>query len=113
MQYTTGIPVSPAISPLLRQQGQQALSAPSPFAFQGSHPDVYAGLAQNNVTDFQRAAQAADMSVMSQARDTQAQMALRGLEQMSQGQDYARNLSQQLYGNQTGFLSSLLQGLYK
>lgn len=113
MQYTTGIPFTGAISQDLRQQGQQGLAAPSPFSYQGPHADVYAGLAQGNVTDFQRSAQMADMDAYSRSRDMQSQMALRGLDQMAQAQDNARNVSQQIYGNQLGFLGGLLRDLYK
>lgn len=113
MQYTTGVQVNGAVSPLLRQEGKQALGAPSPFTFPGAHQDVYAGLAQNNATGFDRAAQMADMETMKQTRDTQIQMALRGLGQMAQAQDNARSVANQLYGNQTGFLSGLLSGLFK
>lgn len=113
MQYQTGVPFTGAIPPAVRQDGQRALAAPSPFSFQGPHADVYAGLAQNNATAFDRSAQLADIDQMKQSRETQMQMALRGLEQMAQTQDNARNLSNQLYGNQTGFLSGLLSGLFK
>lgn len=113
MEYTTGIPFTGAVSPALRQQALGALTAPSPFAYQGSHNDVYNGLAQNNATDFARAAQAADMSVMQKSQALQNQMALRGLEQMSQAQDNQRQVANQLYGNQTSFLNGLLTSLYK
>lgn len=113
MQYTTGIPFTGAIPPALKQQGQRALSAPSPFSYQGPHADVYAGLAQANATDFDRAAQLADIDAYTKSRDTQTQMALRGLEQMAQAQNNQRSLSSQAYNNQTGFLNSLLQGLYR
>lgn len=113
MQYETGIPFSGAVSPVLRQQALGALTAKSPFAYQGSHGDVYANLAQNNATDFARAAQAADMDAMQKSRDMQAQMALRGLEQMARGQDNSRQMANQIYGNQTGFLNGVLSSLYR
>lgn len=113
MNYNTRLPVEPAVSPLLRQQGQQALSAPSPFSFPGQHQDVYAGLAAQNATGFDRGATEIDANTMQRARDTQIQMALRGLEQMAQAQGNQRNLAMQAYSNQSGFLNSLLQGLYR
>lgn len=113
MFYNTNLPVEPAITQDLRQRGAAALSAPSPFSFQGPHRDVYAGLAAQNANAFDRQATEIDAGVMQQARNTQMQMALRGLEQMAQTQDNQRSLAMQAYGNQTGFLNSLLQGLYR
>lgn len=112
MNYRTQLPVSPAVTPALRQQATAALSAPSPFAFAGQHQDVYAPLAAANATAFDRGATEADAAVMQRARDTQIQMALRGLEQMSQAQDNQRALAMRAYENQGGFLNSLLRGLY-
>lgn len=113
MQYNTQLPVQPAVSPALRQQGLAALSAPSPMAFPGAHADVYAGLAAQNATGFDRSAQQINADYMKQARDTQVQMALRGLDQMAQAQDSQRNLASQVNANNSGFLNSLLQGLYR
>lgn len=108
MFYNTTLPVEPAVSPALRQRGAAALSAPSPFAFPGAHGDVYAGLSAQNATAFDRAATEADATTMQRKRDTQTQMALRGLEQMVQAQDNQRSLATQ----RTNFLNGLLQGLY-
>jgi hypothetical protein len=112
MDYRTQLPVGPVASPALRQQAAQALTAPSPFAFPGSHQDVYSNLASQNATAFDRAATQADAETMQQQRNTQMQMALRGLEQMAQAQDNSRSLAMQAYNNRSGFLNSLLQGLY-
>lgn len=70
-------------------------------------------MARNNATDFARAAQSADMDMMAKSRDLQSQMALRGLEQMSQAQDMSRNVANQIYGDQTGYLNGILSGLYR
>ena len=113
MQYTTGVQVAGAIPPALRQQAAGAFGAQSPFAYQGPHQDVYANLAGQNATAFDRAAQVADIDNMKRTRDTQTQMALRGLEQMAQAQDNARQVGMQMYGNQTGFMNSLLSGLFQ
>lgn len=83
------------------------------MSFQGPHRDVYAGLAQNNATGFARDATSADIDTMKRTREMQMQMALRGLEQMSQAQDNSRQLSNQMFSNQTGFLNGLLAGLYR
>lgn len=107
MQYTTTIPFS-GIGP----QDSSGIRTPSPFSYQGPHKDVYAGLSQGNLVDFQRAAQAADMQQMARSRDTQLKTALQGLQQQAQAQQYSNNLSNQMYGNQIGMLNSLLSGLY-
>lgn len=113
MQYSTGVPFTGAIPANTRQEGLAGLAAPSPYKFPGSHQDVYAAMAKTNATDFDRTAQSADIEMMTKSRDLQSQMALRGLEQMAQGQDMSRNVSNQIYGNQTGFLNGLLSGLYR
>ena len=113
LSYDTRLTPPQAAPPALRQQAAQALSAPSPFRFPGAHQDVYAGLASQNATAFDRAAQQADAESMSRWRDTQSQMALRGLQQMAQAQDNQRSLATQAYGQQMGFLGDLLQGLFR
>lgn len=112
MNYSTRLPVESAVSPFLRQQGQAVLSAPSPFSFAGPHADVYRSLAAQNATNFDRTATAVDAETMRAARDTQSQMALRGLQQMAQAQDNNRDLATRAQANQYGILNSLLRGLY-
>lgn len=112
MNYTTSVPVTGVTTPAMMAASNKGLGAPSPFQYRGPHADVYNGLAQGNLVDFQRAAQEADMRQMSQSRDTQLQTALRGLQQEAQAETNQRNLANQLYGNQVGMLNSLLSGLF-
>lgn len=113
MQYTTGMPFVSAVAPLLQAEAGKAMAAPSPFSFQGSHQDLYNSLSRQNATGFDRAAAQADTDMQTQSRNLQTQMALRGLQQMAQAQDSQTRLANQVYGNKTGYIGSILSGLFQ
>lgn len=116
MNYKTGIPITQPATPAFRAMAQQGLTAQSPMAFAGQHDDVYAGLAQKNAMNFDRAAQAANNTALQQARDVQMQMALRGLEQVAQerrnAEDIAARRRQAAFGQVGGMLNGLIGDLF-
>jgi hypothetical protein len=111
-QYNTSIPVRPALSEDKRLAALDGLSQASPVQAPGPHADVYAGLASGNRVNFDRAAEMANQNQMLNAQETQGQMALRGIQQLSQQRQNAQNLGTQRLQTQMGFLNSLLSGLY-
>jgi hypothetical protein len=70
--------------------------------------DMFAGLSRANQVDYDRAAQMANQDHMLQANRLQGQMALRGLQQVSQ----QRQNQQDLGLRRMNMLNSLLSGLY-
>lgn len=112
MDYNTGVKYTGAMPEADRQLAIAGLQSPSPYKYPGAHQDMYAALAHGNATDFSRAAQAADIAMMTQSRNAQAQTALNGLNQMAQAQNNARSVANQMYGNQMGFVGNLLNGLF-
>lgn len=114
MQYRTSIPVTPPIDPGMRQNAIAGLNAPPTRGVAG---DVYAGLAQQNVVNYDRAAQKANDDYVEQARGIQTQMAMRGLQQLAQQRENQMNVANTVFRQNLdrtgGLLNSLLGGLYR
>lgn len=95
LQYKTGIPTTPPLSPDFRAKALAGLSGPAtPWSGAGSvaRADAYDALAQRNAVNYDRSAQMANAEFVQQARDLQSQMSQRGLQQMAQSQQNQTDL---------------------
>jgi hypothetical protein len=113
MNYQTSIPFGPAVPQDMRQQALAGLGARPSLGFNGSANDAFDAYSAANRTAYDRAAQEADMDYMKQARDTQQQMALRGLEQMAQQYQQGLNLETQRQGMAANYINGILGGLFR
>jgi len=111
--YNTSISAKPAFSTPQRSAALDGLARPSPVAAPGSHADVYAGLTSGNVVNFDRAAEMVNQEQALAAQETQGQMAMRGMQQLSQQRQNAQSLGNQRLQTQMGFLNSILSGLFQ
>jgi hypothetical protein len=111
--YNTSIPVKPVVPYQDRMAALGGLSAQSPYKTPGAHSDVYAHLSKGNQTSYDRAVQMADQSHMQRATEMQNQMALRGLQQLSQQRENQQNLANRRTQMVSGFLNGLLTDLYR
>lgn len=110
--YNTSISAKPAFSGQQKAAALDGLSSPSPVKAPGSHADVYAGLTSGNVVNFDRAAEMVNQEQMQAAQETQGQMALRGMQQLSQQRQNAQSLGNQRLQTQMSYLNSILSGLF-
>lgn len=111
--YNTSIPVKPVVPYADRMAALGGLSAQSPYSVPGSHGDVYAHMSKANQTNYDRAVQMADQDHMRQAQDLQSQMALRGMQQLTQQRENQQSLANRRTQMVSGFLNGLISDLYR
>jgi hypothetical protein len=109
MQYRTSISTAPPLDSGMRERAMGAMTGrPLP----GVNADVYAARGQQNAVAYDRAAQQANADYVTKAKQLQAQMAMRGLEQLVQQRQYQNQASEQIM-RQSGMLNGLLGGLFR
>lgn len=89
------------------------LGAKPPLAVPGTYSDVYANLSRSNQTAFDRSAQEANANQIAQARGIQNQMAMRGMQQLTQQRQNQQSLGNQRLAMNVGLLNGLLSDLYQ
>lgn len=114
LTYNTGVQAYRPISPEMQQKASQGIMAYAP-----TYGDVYAGEAQKQAVDYERAAESVNNEFMQQSQQARINTALQGLQNVSQAQQNATDIEtkrQKLQlgyvGNMFGGLNSILSGLY-
>lgn len=95
-------------------KAQAAFSARSPYAAYGpAHNDIMRSAGRENAALFDLAASKANTDFSLQEQQARNQLALAGLQQMGQQQDYERQLANSRMASVNGIFNSLLGGLYQ
>jgi hypothetical protein len=113
MNYRTSIDARPPVDPVMAQNAMAGMQAPA--SVPGVQADVYAGTGQRNALNYGRTVSQANAQYVTDTRRMQAEMALRGLQQLVQQRQYqndAVNATLTQRNRQQGMLNSLLSGLY-
>ncbi len=110
LSYNTGIQASPPITPAMQQAALDGLRQQK-VSYPGPGQDVYSARAQQSAVDMERWAAAQNNQHMLNAQQGQSDMALRGLQQMSQAQQNANSLATQRQAMQLGYAGNVMGGV--
>jgi hypothetical protein len=109
LNYTSSLqnaPPSASVNPA-------GIKAVPPFAQYGStYTDLMRAYGDRNAAQYALDASKADTQYELQRQKATQDLALQGLQQMSQAQQNQQSLGNQQLGTQTSFLSSLLSGVF-
>lgn len=91
-----------------------AFASPSPWgAYGAAHKDIMRASGRENAALFDLASSKANTDFSLQEQQARNQLALAGLQQMGQQQDYERQLANSRLTAVNGIFNSLLGGLYQ
>lgn len=113
INYTSYLAARQAVPTQDVADANAAFSAPSPWASYGSaHKDIMRAGGRENSALYNLAASKSNTDFSLQQQQAQNQLALAGLQQMGQQQEYERNLANSRVSAANGIFNSLLGGLF-
>lgn len=113
-EYTSYLSQSPPASLASASKARAAFEAPSPYSAYGpAHNDIMRASGRENAALFDLASSKANTDFSLQEQQARNQLALAGLQQMGQQQDYERQLANSRLTAVNGIFNSLLGGLYQ
>jgi len=112
LTYDTTLQAQPPVSGTQMQSALRGLRIKSPYGYSTQHQDVLNALGDQNAAQYQMQADKANSQFGAQKLNAQRDLALQGLQQMSQARQDAMNLSNAQRGMSYGLVNSLLSGLF-
>lgn len=113
LTYDTTLQAQPPVSQSDRQKAVKGMRVKSPYPYSSQHQDLLNGLADQNAANYEMGADRANSSFGVQKLQAQRDLALQGLQQMSQAQQNQMDYATARTGMGYGLVSNLLSGLFR
>lgn len=113
LTYDTTLQAQPPVSQAEMSRAMKGIRLQSPYGYSPQHQDVLNALGDQNAAQYALNAEKANADFGSRKLQAQRDVALQGLQQMSQAQQNQMDYANARSGMGYGLVNSLLSGLFR